>query len=124
MVGQIPYQPCIDRAEEKVAVDRGGARTVYVVEQPGQLGRREIGVKNEPGPRREQGFMAVVPQTGAQIRRTPVLPDNRVVNCRAGVPVPDDRRFALVRDADCGNFRGGKTGVPQGGVHRLYGRSP
>lgn len=56
--------------------------------------------------------------------RSPVLPDYRIVYRFARMPVPDNRRFSLVRYTDCGylgpvttsRFLGGEyLGRPDGG---------
>jgi len=49
-------------------------------------------------------FKTVLAQCRAAVRRAPVLPDDGVVNRRIGLAIPEDRRFALVSDADGGDF--------------------
>ena len=47
--------------------------------------------------------MAVAFQAIAEVRRATVLPDDRVVDGSPGLPIPHDRRLALVGDANRGD---------------------
>src|SRR5207248_8601910 len=71
-----------------------------LVEQPRDLGAAEVGIDHEPGAFGDETLGADLLELRAHRRRAPVLPDDRVVDRLAGLPVPDDRRLALVRDAD------------------------
>jgi hypothetical protein len=48
-----------------------------VVERPGDLGRAEIGVEQQPGFRLDRIFVPRRAQLGAAIGGAPVLPDDR-----------------------------------------------
>src|SRR3546814_14982608 len=50
-----------------------------------------------------------------------VLPDDRLVDGRTGLAVPDHRRLALVGDADGGDLLGARTSVCQGALHHRQG---
>ncbi len=54
-------------------------------------------------------------QSIAHLRRTPILPDNRVTHRPTGLAVPHDRGFALIGDAD----RGDVARVQAGTANRL-----
>ena len=74
------------------------------VEDPFRLGRREIGVDRQPRlfPD-EPGDPRLGGELPAAIGRAAALPDDGVGHGPAGLPVPDDRRLALVGDADGGD---------------------
>ena len=95
------------------------ARAAHVVEQPGDLGRREIRIEHEAGLFRDLRLMARGAQRGAGIGGAPVLPDDRIVDRLARRAIPDDRGFALIGDADPGDILGADAGLR----HRLpHGR--
>ncbi len=79
------------------------ARALDIVEDPADLGAGEIGVEQQAGLGGEQRFEAICLQLRAQWRGAPVLPDDGVVDRLAGLAVPDQRRLALVGDADGGD---------------------
>ena len=92
--GELEEQPGVDRA------DRGARRPVHVAPQPLDLGRREVGVEDEPGALAHQRLVPGGAQLGAALRRAPVLPDERPVQRLARRPVPGENGLALVGDAD------------------------
>ena len=65
--GQAPDQKAVDRAEAEIAALGGAARAFDVVEQPGELGAREIRVEHEPGARRDDRLMAGLAQRLAEL---------------------------------------------------------
>ena len=93
-----------------------------VVEDPRDLGRREVGREREPGqlgePRRAPvrcGGELVDPRL-----RAGVLPDQGVVDGMPGAPVPHHRRLALIGHADAGDIARAEAGPRQrGGGHPL-----
>ncbi len=101
---QVPDEPTVDGAERELA--RLGARThaLDVVEDPADLGGREVGVDRQAGPRAYLRREAALLEFVAQARAAPVLPDDRVVDRLAALAVPDHGRFALVGDADRGDL--------------------
>ena len=113
--GQPPEQKAVDRAEGELAALGRGARTRHLVEQPGELGRREVGVDHEPGARAHHGLVAVRHQPRAAIGGAPVLPDDGAMHRPARGPLPQHDGLALVGDAD----RGDRGGVQPGPGERL-----
>jgi len=94
-----------------------------VIEQPSDLAGRKIGVQSQPGfalhPRLVPGFA----QRGASAAGAPVLPDDGAPQRCAAAPLPQQRGFALVRDADGGKVLGAQPGAGQGlaGAGQLRG---
>ena len=102
--GELPDQPGVDGAERELARPRRArARRARCRASSGSW-CREIGVDHEPGLR--AGSASPAPsrlQPLAEVGGAAVLPDDRVVDRLAGRAVPDDRRLALVGDADRGD---------------------
>jgi hypothetical protein len=88
-------EPRVDRSE-------GGARRVHpaFLDQPLDLRAGEVGVEHEAGVLADELFVALVLQLLAAVGGPAVLPDDRVVQRLAGVPVPGDDRLTLIGDAD------------------------
>jgi hypothetical protein len=76
------------------------ARAGNLVEDPGDLGAAEVGIDHQAGFLFYELFDPVFFQQRAGLCRAPVLPDDGVVDRLAALPVPEDRRLALVGDAD------------------------
>src|SRR5206468_9417684 len=92
--------PGIDGAECELAALGSPARARDLVEQPCDLGATEIGVDDQAGAFANQALRAHITQFLAERGSAAVLPDDRVVNRLAGLPVPHDRGLALVGAAD------------------------
>ena len=122
--GQAPEQKAIDGAEGEFATLGQIARAGHMVEQPGNLGGREIRVRQQAGARGDVGLMAGIFKPLAFVGGAPVLPDDRIVNRFSGFPVPDDGRFALVGDADRGDLPGRHPGPGDGLSAGLKHRAP
>ena len=122
--GQAPQQEAVDGAEGELAGLGPRPRAGHVVEQPGDLGGREVGVDHEPGLGLDRGLQAVGLEPVAVRRRAPVLPDDGVVDRRAGLAVPDDRGFALVGDADPGERAGLEPGLGERAPDDRQGVAP
>ena len=103
--GEIPDQPGIHRAEQQFAPLGALACARDIVQNPFDLGSGEIGVDQQAGFVAHVGCHAVSGQFIADRGRAPALPNDGVVHRLAGVLVPDDGRFALVRDADACDIR-------------------
>ena len=99
---EVPDAPGVDVAEHQVAGLGPRARAVDVVEDPAHLGPGEVRGERQTGLLAEPVLPAVRRQRVDDVLLPRVLPHERVVDGLARVPVPDDRRLALVRDADRG----------------------
>jgi hypothetical protein len=105
--GQLPDQEAVDRAEQQLAPLRPRPRAFDRVEDPLELRAREIGVQQQPvfavtigscpSSRRRRRWSAV---------RRSCQTMARWIGCRCRA-VPDQRRLALVGDADGGDPSGG-----------------
>src|SRR4051812_25398412 len=102
---EMPCKPCVDRAEGEFAALRPGTRAWNVVEQPRDLRPAEVGVEHEAGLVLDDVLDAGLAQLRAFGGRAPVLPDDRVMERLAALPVPEDRGFALIGNAGSDNFR-------------------
>ena len=101
-VGQAPDEKAVDGAEGEVAAFGFSARAGNVVEHPGDLGRRKIGVEQQAGARGNKLLASALLEFGAKRRGAAILPDDRIVDRPAGRPAPYQRRFALVGDPEPG----------------------
>ncbi len=100
--GEPPQEKAVDGSEGERAGLGGGACAGHVVEQPGELGCREIGVADEPGLGLDHRLAPVAHQRAAGLGGSAVLPDDRVRDRRARRTVPQHGRLALIGDADGG----------------------
>lgn len=116
---QIVDQPAVDRAEADIAHFRLLTQAIDIVEQPAQLRSGEIGVEQQPGLGAEQLLVSIGLQALAHLGRAPVLPDDRVVKRCPGPAIPDDRRLALISNADRGNVGGIKSGIGDRLAHSI-----
>ncbi len=123
--GQLPDEPRVDGAERELAAQRPLARAGHVVEQPLELGAREIGVEDEAGLARRSVAAWPAARSSSQMRRRPpVLPDDRVGDRPAGRAIPQHRRLALIGDADRGDVRARDPGLGERFVHARPTASP
>jgi len=97
-------QPGIHCAESQRTCCRLAPRSLDVVEQPAHLCAREVGIGDKPCLAPDNAIESLALQSFADGRRSPALPDDRVVNRLVGTPIPDDRRLALIGDADGRNL--------------------
>jgi hypothetical protein len=103
--GELEDEPRVDRPEY------GAARLRHVLQQPLDLRRGEVGIDDEPRPRANERLVARLAQLVAPSSRSPVLPDERVVNGLARSGVPRDDGLALVGDPDRGEIGPADPGV-------------
>ena len=102
-----------------------GARAGDVVEDPLDLRAGEVGRQRQADLRRGGGPGRRPCSSSSQMSFGPgVLPDDRVVDRLAGRLVPDDRRLALVGDADRGEVGGGDAGLGEGALDDLLAARP
>src|ERR1041384_5809380 len=108
IAGEWPDEPRVHGAERELPARRALTRARNLVEQPCELGAAEVRVDDEAGALADQALRADLAQVLAQLGGAPVLPHDGVRDRLAGLAVPHDGGFALVRDADgqeifCGN---------------------
>ena len=104
--GEIPDEPRIDGAEGQPAILCVGARTAYVVKDPGNFGCGEIGINDQPGLLADGVFRAILRQRAAEGRAATILPHDGVVDGFAGFAIPYDGGFALVGNSECDDVAG------------------
>ena len=101
-----------------------GAGAVDGIEQPGELGAREIRVKPKAGAGGDQLAVTCPLERLAHRGGAAVLPDDRVVDGPAGGAVPDDDGLALVGDAQPGDAVRAEAGIGKGLPCGLDGGAP
>ena len=111
--GQAPDQPGVDRAKRQFAVLRQLPRPGDVVQNPLEFGARKIGIHQQAGFGLYHIGQAALAQVGAGRFGAAVLPHDGVVDGQARFAVPDDRRLALVGDADGAHVAGVQAGLGQ-----------
>ena len=100
--GELPEEPAVHRAEGQLAAGRALPELGPGLEEPRDLGPREVGVQDQPGPGAHERLETVGAQALAERRRAAALPDDRPVDRDARPPVPEQGRLPLVGDPDRG----------------------
>jgi hypothetical protein len=95
-----------------------------MVENPRDLGGGEIGIEQQARARGDKRLRALRLQSGADIRRATVLPDDGVVDGSARGALPDERRLALVGDADGRDIARRHAALRQRAAHGGERRAP
>ncbi len=122
--GQAPEQPGIDRAEEHLAPLGAAAEAVVGVQQVRDLGAGEVGVDHQARLGPKGLFQALGLQTIADAGTDAALPDDGRGDGPAGLPVPEDRRLALVGHAHRRQIAGRQRCPGQGRAGRFQLRRP
>ena len=112
--GQVPNQPAVDGAKGELTACCPLSSTCYMVEDPADLGAREVGVDFQSCALSDVCGLPVCPQLIAEVGGAPVLPDDGVVDGLAGGAVPDHGGFPLVGDADGSDVGHGQSGFGNG----------
>ncbi len=97
--GQSPEEPRIDRAEEHLAPFGAAAEAVVRVQQVRDLRAGEVGVDHQARLGPKGLFEALGLQAIADAGTDAALPNDGRGDGPAGLPVPEDRRLALVGHA-------------------------
>ena len=98
---QLPDEPRFHRAEQQLAACSALLRAGNMIEQPSDLRRGEIGVDLKSRFLCHQlAHTALFAQRIRNVRRAAALPDDGVIDRFTGRAIPQDRCFALVRNAD------------------------
>ncbi len=98
--GEIPDQPGVDRAEERITLLGIRSKSRSIIKKPAQFRAGEIGCQREPGYRAKPIYAITFGQLVANLFRARVLPDDRVGVWFAGMAIPNQRGFALIGDSD------------------------
>jgi len=85
-----------------------------VVEQPAELGAGKIRIEQQPGFLAEVRRASLLFQRGAEVGGAAILPDDGAVQRPAGAAVPEQRRLALVGQADRRDVFAGEIGLGHG----------
>ena len=101
--GQIPHEPTVDGAEGEFAALSAAARSRHMLEQPGELRGREVGIEQKPRAARDLRLVAGRAQRCAELRRAPILPDDRTGNRFTAATIPKYGSLALIREAERGH---------------------
>src|SRR5947199_9498455 len=86
---QLPDEPGVDRAERQLAGVGESAGAGYVVEDPRDLCRGEVGVDKQSRTLLDQRLATFAAHVLADIGGAAILPDDCVVHRDAGFAVPD-----------------------------------
>jgi hypothetical protein len=122
--GEAPQQEAFDGATGERALVRRRARAGDMVEDPGDLGAREIRIKDQAGLGRDDGLVTGSLQRLAAIGGAAILPDDGIVDRLARGAVPHHGRLALVGDADAGHGCSVQLGLGQRAAADLDRRRP
>ena len=98
--GQIPQQPGVDCAKKQFALFRSLAGSGHMVQNPFQLGRGEIRIRDQAGFLRQFLIESILIDLLDAVRGAAALPDDRVIDRLACIFFPHDGGLALIRDTD------------------------
>ena len=121
---QIPNQPCINRSEQQFSCFRSRSDSFHIIENPGNFTRRKISVRNQSCFLPNHLFIPLRLQRINHFRRAPALPYNRMINRFSCFLIPDDCRFALIRNPDSRNVLRGHTDIRHRLRHNCHLRRP
>ena len=109
--GELPDQPGIHRAEQKIAPVRLLPGTGNVFQDPAHLGAGEVGVDHKASLLTDGIYQAFLHQLLTVSCCSAALPHDGVIHRSAGVFVPNDGGFSLVGNTDGSNIRCCDAGV-------------
>ena len=100
---EAPEKKAVDSPEGQLPVCSQIPRAFNIVENPLELGSREIRIEQQTG----ATLHCFAKTLGSQLVTirgcTAVLPDNGVIDRSTGLTVPNDSSLSLVCDSDSGN---------------------
>ena len=102
--GEIPDQPGIHGAKKDFSPLRPLSDPRHMVQNPGDLGGAEIGVRHQPGPLPDQIPISLRLKLFYHFGSPAALPDDGIVHRFPGGLVPADGGLPLVSDADASNL--------------------
>ena len=97
---EVPDKPGIDRARKELSFFCRSTSPVHMVQDPGNLRAREVGVGDEAAPLVDHLPRPFIEELLNLRRRTAALPHDCVVDGMSCLLLPDDRGLALVCDRD------------------------
>ena len=99
-VSQFPNQPGINSTKEQFALFSSFLRTFYMVQNPANLGSREVSVNNQTSLFVEFFYVALAFQLFSQRSSLARLPNDSIIDRKSRILIPDDSCFTLVGDPD------------------------
>src|SRR5439155_23334690 len=122
--GELPEEPRVHGAKRELAALGADARAGDLVEQPADLGAREVSVEDEPGAVPHERLDPLGAQAVARRRRPSALPHDRAVDGRSRTTIPDDGRLALVGDPDRRHLGSDDARLVERGTCRAFDGRP
>ena len=110
---QLPHQPRVDGAEAQLAARRALCRArARARAASASFVAAEVRIEDEARLAPHEVLRARGAERVAVLGGAPILPHDGAVDGAPGTPVPQDRRLALVRDADAGDVAPAGAGAP------------
>jgi len=121
---ELVHQPRIHGAKRQLATPRRRPRTVNVVEEPGDLGTREVRIEQEACTLVHQGLNPAGTEGGAFGGGAAVLPNDGAMDRPARCAVPKEGGLTLVRDPNGANAGWSNAGRGEGACEGLEHARP
>ena len=102
-LGQLVYQPAVDGAEAELSGPFKLLRTFVVPQDPGRLGRREVGRKRDARLLPDALPECLVCYFIRDLLRPGALPDDGVLRRLSRLPIPGDGGLPLIGEPDGGH---------------------
>ena len=121
---EFPDEPAVNRTENQVASFSFCSCTFNVIENPFDFRAGEISINDKTRLLLELVNQAFFLEVFADRSRLTGLPYDCVINRTARVLIPNNSGFALVRDTDCCDIAGSKTGLLKSFLHNCRHAAP